>query len=93
MKKPVVFISFILCVIILLSIFQIAVSNKLSTTGGMLSKLDNQIETLGKENLLLKEDLLTQSSLANISAVADKEGFTEEKSHMFLEAPLPLARQ
>ncbi|MDP2649282.1 MAG: hypothetical protein Q8P10_00400 [bacterium] len=91
MKKPTLFISFIALIVVFLSIVQIIVSNRLSTTGIQLAKLDDEISFYDDRNLLLKEKLLTDSSLHHIVLTANKIGFVEEKSKFFLTSPLPLA--
>lgn len=91
MKKPILFLFFIFFIIIVLSLVQVFVANRISTTGVDLEKIQNSIQHYKKENALLNEKILTQASLVRISEVAIKEGYTLEKSQVYLSTPLPLA--
>lgn len=92
MKKPIFFIVLIICIIVSLSIVQVTVSNNLSTTGVELAKIEERITEYKKENIVLKEKLLTLSSLDNIASKAAEIGFIEGKSRVFLSTP-PLAKR
>lgn len=91
MKKPLFFISIIISIIIVLSIVQVAVANRISTTGVTLSKLQEELKIYKKENTYLHERILAASSLTTISEKAIGLGFTEVNNKVFLSAPLPLA--
>lgn len=91
MKKPLLLIIFFIITIISLSIVQVVVSNKLSTTGIELENLQSQINKYKKENTILEEKVLEASSLINVSKKAKDLGFVEAKSQIYLSSPLPLA--
>ncbi len=91
MKLPITIIMFMVCVIILLSVVYVGVSNNLSTTGLTLGTLQDQIDSYRKKNELLEEQILKVSSLTYISAQAQKEGFTQDKLEVVIPAPLPIA--
>ncbi|MBI2033137.1 MAG: hypothetical protein HYT10_01585 [Candidatus Levybacteria bacterium] len=91
MKKPVFFITIIFFIIIILSIVQVSISNSLSTTGIQLSKLEKEIAVYKRDNTLLREEVLSDSSLYNIASKASEMGFVEAKSRVYIGAPLPLA--
>lgn len=91
MRKPTIFVMFIVATIVFLSIIQIVVSNSLSTTGIELDSLDDKIKSYRKENSLLEEKLLQASSLTTIDSKAKILGFTEVKSEMVLTAPFTFA--
>ncbi|RJQ37951.1 hypothetical protein C4559_02630 [Candidatus Microgenomates bacterium] len=91
MKKPALFITFIAIIVIFLSIVQIVVSNRLSTTGVLLSKLEEDIDYYDKQNSLLEEQLLLSSSLNHIASGALEKGFVKDNTRIFLTTPLPLA--
>lgn len=91
MKKTKLFITSIVLMIIFLSVIQVVVSNSLSTVGVTLVKLQKEISFYKKENAILREKLLTASSLTNIASHAAELGFVEEKTYVLLPAPLPLA--
>lgn len=93
MKKPMYIILFLFTVIIGLSIVQITLSNKISTAGAELAQLEKEVSDYKRKNIVLKEQLLEASSLTNLSKKAEKLGFVEAKSQVYLNAPLPLARR
>lgn len=62
-------------VIVALLIVQISVSNMLSTGGIQLSQIQTQISQYQRQNTILKEKILTMSSLTTLSAEAVKKGF------------------
>ncbi|MFH1833057.1 MAG: hypothetical protein ABH816_02710 [Candidatus Levyibacteriota bacterium] len=93
MKKPVFFLTFLILIAVSLTIVQIFVSNRISTTGLVLSNFEEEANNYERENSLLKEKLLTISSLNYIASQAGQLGFVEDKSKIFLVEPLPLARQ
>ena len=91
MKKPILFITLIIFIIVGLSIVQVTVSNSLTTTGIELGKIEEAITTYRKENIKLNEKVLTMSSYDMIASKAADMGFVEEKSHIVITAPLPIA--
>jgi len=91
MKKPLVFIIFMLCVVLALTIAQIAVSNSLSISGITLSNLETQMKQYEKENMLLEEKVLTLSSLTHIASVSAQLGFVKETTPLYLGDQLPIA--
>lgn len=72
-------------------ILQVALINRLSTTGIELENLQSQLARFKKENTMLEEKILTASSLLNVSKEAKALGFVNTKSQIFLNKPLPLA--
>ncbi len=91
MKKPVLIITFFIISIISLWITQVVISNRLSTTGIELEKIQSEIAKYKKENTLLEEKILQASSLMNISKKAKSLGFVESRSQIYLTNPLPLS--
>lgn len=91
MTKPLLILGFLFTVIIALSLAHVVVSNSLSTTGIVLSKLEKQIDKYKKENALLSEYVLTQSSFTEIASQAAEMGFVHAKSQVYLSSPLPIA--
>lgn len=91
MKKPVFIITFFVISIVSLWVTQVVISNRLSTTGIELEKIQSEIAKYKKENTLLEEKVLAASSLLNISKKAKALGFVESKSQVYLNNPLPLA--
>ena len=72
-------------------IIEISVSNSLTTDGIQLGKIQANIDTVKKDNMLLKEKLLTMSSYTEIASQAAALGFVNAKSAIFLDQPIPLA--
>ena len=91
MKRPTYIIIFIALIIVGLSLAQIGVANKISTTGSELALLQNKVADLKRENAVLQEEILTAASLTNISNEADKLGFAVSKSEVYLSTSVPLA--
>ena len=91
MKKPTFLIIIIMFLIIALSLTRAIVSNNLSTVGITLSKLEKELNSYKIENTMLKEKLLSFTSLTNISSEASQLGFVENKTRFTLTRPLPLA--
>ena len=93
MKKPFIFLGSLVFLILVLSVVQVIVSNRLSTTGTELGKLQDDISNFKKENAILREKVLVASSLDRIASSAAELGFTDTKTHVFISAPLPIALQ
>ena len=92
MRKPSLIITFLIGIIIALSIVKAVVYNRLSTTGVFVSKVEEEVNSYKTQNAKLLEKLLTLSSLTNIKERAKKEGFTnQDKSLMVLKTSKPLA--
>lgn len=91
MRRPTLFIIFILTIIIGLSLAQIGVANKVATTGSQLAILQNKVADLKRENSILQEQILSIASLTNISEKAHTLGFVTTKSEVYLNTALPLA--
>ena len=83
----------LLFIVLGLSILHIIVSNRLSTAGVELDTVQKQLTFYRKQNLILQEDVLDNSSLFHIASAAATMGFVNEKSHVYLSAPLPLAKR
>lgn len=91
MKKPVLLIFSLSMLIIVLSIARIFISNNIATSGVVLGKIEEQIETYKLENSTLSEKLYSQSSLTNMAQKAYDLGYREEKSSLVLTQKLPVA--
>ncbi len=91
MKQSLLFIATVSFTILVLSIIQVTVSNRLSTTGIVLSKLEEQINHYRRENALLAEKVLYASSFTTIASSAASLGFVDSKSAIYLSTPLPVA--
>jgi len=92
MRKPSLIITFLIGIIIALSIVKAVVYNRLSTTGVFVSKVEEEVNSYKTQNAKLLEKLLTLSSLTNIKERAKKEGFNnQDKSLMVLKTSKPLA--
>ena len=91
MKKSTFVILFFIGIIIMLSIVQGAVSNKLSTKGVMVGKIEEQINKYKTENAILSEKLLNYSSFTNITQKASKLGFAKQKKQIVISSSVPLA--
>lgn len=90
MRKPILITSFLLSIVILLAVVQVMMTNRLSTNGVELSELQVDLVKYKRENALIKEKLLTASSLTNIAEKAKEEGFIPS-TQAYFSTPLPLA--
>lgn len=90
MKRSVFFIT-IITIIVFLSIVQTVLSNILSTSGVLMSKINREIQTYKTENAKIREKLFLQASLTNIASKAAELGFVESKSEFVLKTSMPLA--
>ena len=93
MKRSLYLFSSLVTVIITLTIIHVVVSNMLSTTGIELEKLQTDLVKYKKENGIIQEQVLDQSSLSHIASAAATMGFINEKTPVVIEAPLPLAKR
>lgn len=91
MKRTKLLIGFFVSVILGLCLLQVIASNRISTTGIELAKLETEVNDIRRENLLLKEQILKRASLTRIASAAGEMGFVEAKSTLFI-APPSLAR-
>lgn len=91
MKKSGIIILFIASAIILLAIVQTVLSNMLSTSGVLMSKIEREIQAYKTENAGIREKLFLQASLNNIAAKAKGLGFVEGKSQLVLTTSVSLA--
>lgn len=80
----------LLITVIGLSFMQVVVANSISTRGIDVEKMQIEITQLKKQNAYLREQILTTSSLTNISSVSSAMGFVETNRHVYLVSP-PLA--
>lgn len=91
MKKSSVTILILIVTIIVLSIVQTGISNKLSTKGIMVSRIESEINYYKTQNAILSEELLSYSSLINLTSKATEAGFTKERKEIILGSSAPLA--
>lgn len=73
--------------IVLGSIFEIWLLNRLSTYGVEITKLEASQNALRQENLSLKNKIDERSSLLEIQKKASELGFESVKSIQYLQAP------
>lgn len=55
---------------------QLVFANNLATDGEKLAKIEDQIQKLQDENTSLRMQIARETSLANLSKIAQKEGFS-----------------
>ncbi len=91
MKKSYIIIIFLLGLIVTLSMAKAVLHNMLSTSGIFVSKVEKEMNFYKTQNAILSEELLTASSLTNITQKAQESGFTAENTLMALKTSRPLA--
>lgn len=94
MKRTFYFILPLLLITIFgLSVLHVVIANMLSTAGVELDKLQVELVAYQKENTIIREQILNQTSLDHIASVASNMGFIEAKSNVYIDSPLPLAKR
>lgn len=91
MKRPILFLFGLVAIILFLSVVQVGISNRLSTTGIELAAVQQKIKQYRIENELLTEKLLTKTSYTQIADKAITEGFVDSKTTVYLSTPVPIA--
>ena len=92
MRKPALIITFLIGLVVVLSVVKATVQNRLSTSGVFVAELEKQISFYKTQNAILSEELLTSSSLTSIAARASELGFTNKDSSLLvLKTTKPLA--
>lgn len=92
MKRTKVLLSCLIATVLVLVVIQVVASNRISTAGIELSALQTELKEVKRENSLLREKILTVSSLNLIASRAGELGFIEGKQRVYITDPLPLAR-
>lgn len=91
MNKSFFLLIALFIIITILSVAQITVATLQSTDGINLGDLQAKMNTLQKQNLLLKEEIYSQESLTNIASKAATMGFNPQKEQLYISNALPLA--
>lgn len=92
MKKRFLVFLGMASVLVVLIVIQAVVANSMSTVGVDVSAMQNEILTYKKENALLKEKLLTRSSLTQIAESMDNSGYETAKTQLSLANSSKIAR-
>ena len=90
-KQTKLLITVITCIIVVLSLVQVILSNSLSTTGIALARLERDVQNYQRQNVLLREKILTESSLTKIVSKAAVLGFSKGKSQIVINGSVPIA--
>lgn len=93
MKKLILFTFPLFVISIFLSVIQVVISNMLSTSGVELDKLQTDLIHFKKENIVLREEVLMNTSLTNIASIAATMGFVDTKSAINLSNSESLTRR
>lgn len=91
MRKKRVVLFIIVGVFIALSLVQVVLSNSLSTTGIALSRLENEVARYQRLNSMLRETILTETSLTKIASSAATFGFLQQSSQIVIDSSIPIA--
>ncbi len=93
MKKSKICIGLVVITILVLSVVQVVVANRISTNGIELAKVQNEIKKIKTDNVVLKEKILQRSSFTEIASKAGELGFVKSNKNVYLSTPLPLAKR
>lgn len=77
--------------LIALSVGQVIVSNGLSTTGITLASIDKEIHEYELQNALIREKILSESSLTEVASQAATLGFSQRKAQLVVNGLVPVA--
>ena len=92
MKKPALIITFLVGLVVVLSIARVVVYNRLSTSGVLVGELEDQVSLYKTQNAILAQDVLTSSSLTSIVTRAKELGFSnKDQSLLVIKTSRPLA--
>ena len=91
MKKPILVLTILFLSIIALSVARVVVSNGMSTSGIDLDKIQASASSYKIQNAILKEKLLSITSLEYVASKASALGFVESKTSISLTKSIPLA--
>lgn len=82
---------FLAGIIFLLLIIQVVVSNRISTSGLEINRLQEEIEYANEENRILNEKIASASSLLVLKGKAITQGFAKNSIPLYLSSDLPVA--
>ena len=88
-KKFIVFIM--MSILVVLSLVQVVLSNSLSTTGIALSRLEGEVARYKRLNSMLRETILTETSLTKIASSAATFGYISGSSQIVISGSVPIA--
>ncbi|MEK7517473.1 MAG: hypothetical protein AAB583_02895 [Patescibacteria group bacterium] len=91
MKKSSITLLIFIGTILILSVVQGGVSNKLSTKGILVGKIEEEINYYKTQNTILSEEFLSRSSLTNLASKASELGFAKVGQPFILNSSTPLA--
>lgn len=77
--------------VIFLLLLQVVVSNRLSTAGIELNRIEEDIRNMAQENEILEERIASASALLTLKEKALELGFTRQVSPVFLAHDSPVA--
>lgn len=92
-KKPSVLLSMLGLTIVVLTIVHVIVANMISTTGVDLEAIQTDLRSYKKENVILREKVLEQSSLLSIASQAASMGFVKSETPLVMSSQLPIAKR
>lgn len=91
MKRMKKFVKLIIFLVIFLGVFQVIISNQLSTLGSELLLIEKETGRLRDENGRLKQKIASSSSLSTITLKAQRFGFEKKAEFFYLETQIPVA--
>lgn len=86
-----IFVGILIGVVVMLSIIQVLIANRLVEASEKLRTLDREIVSIQNDNQTLAESLRSPRSLTFIEQQAKIAGFVKSDKVVFLAAPAPVA--
>lgn len=93
MKKYNMILTILILITLSLVVVRVVVSNRISTSGLELSRLEEEISSYSTQNEVLEERFLLSSSLTFLATEAARLGFTDKKNNLVLTSPLTAVKR
>jgi hypothetical protein len=91
MKKPILIIFGLTLIALCLLVVRTAVSNRIATSGELLSEIMIKTDRYKQQNAIIGEELYASLSFIKLSEKASSLGFIASKNTFSLSQNLPLA--
>lgn len=76
---------FVFFLVLILSVLQIIISNRLASYGKKISKLSDQTKEMNLANERIKKKIASSSALTTLTAKAKDLGFTQKANVIYLD--------
>lgn len=91
MKRSAYVIIGLVAIILVLTVVKIAISNLYAADGITLATIQDEVASYQKQNMMLREQVYSLSSLTHIASSAASLGFVESSTPIAIDNVQPLA--